>query len=118
MKNYSNVDLGMNHMQEKVGDVGLPSWAFSHQDFILKNRYALESNYASTNLHKWIDMVFGYLQRGERAQFANNLFQPQTLEENVDFSQISNPLQLEALTTQIKNFGQCPKQLFVDSSHP
>ena len=61
MKNKSNLELGLNHLQQKVGDVGLPSWASSPEDFILKNRYALESNYASTNLHKWIDMIFGYL---------------------------------------------------------
>jgi len=31
--------------------VTLPPWAKSHQDFILKNREALESNYVSANLH-------------------------------------------------------------------
>lgn len=47
----------------------------------------------SANLNKWIDLVFGHLQRGEKASLANNLFQPSTLEENVDFSQISSPLE-------------------------
>lgn len=84
----------------------------------MKNRYALESNHVSANLHKWIDLVFGYLQRGDRAQFSNNLFQPHTLEEHVDFSQLTNPLQIDALTTQIRNFGQCPKQLFQNAPHP
>jgi hypothetical protein len=74
MKNKTGVELGTNHLGNKVDDVTLPSWASSHQDFILKNRYALESNHTSANLHKWIDLVFGYLQRGERAQFSNNLF--------------------------------------------
>jgi len=67
MKNRHNLDLGTNHLGEKVGDVSLPSWATSHQDFVMKNRFALESNHASANLHKWIDLVFGYQQRGERA---------------------------------------------------
>ena len=40
------------------------------------------------------------------------------MEENVDFTQLSNPLQLEALTSQIRHFGQCPKQLFPSSPHP
>lgn len=76
MKNKHNVELGLNHMGAKVGDVGLPPWALSHEDFVMKNRHALESNFVSANLHKWIDLVFGYLQKGDRAQFANNLFQP------------------------------------------
>ena len=116
--NKTGMDLGLNHLQQKVDDVGLPSWALTPSDFVLKNRHALESNHVSANLHKWIDLVFGYLQRGERAQFANNLFQPHTLEENVDLSQITNPLQQEALVIQIKNFGQCPRQLFPEFAHP
>lgn len=59
--NKSKADLGVNHLGEKVNDVTLPPWASSPQDFVLKNRYALESNYASANLHKWIDLVFGHL---------------------------------------------------------
>ncbi len=47
MKNDNEVELGLNHQQKKVGDVGLPPWASSHKDFVFKNRYALESNFVS-----------------------------------------------------------------------
>ena len=41
-------------------------------DFIVKMRQALESEYVSKHIHEWIDLIFGYRQRGEEAVKANN----------------------------------------------
>jgi factor associated with neutral sphingomyelinase activation len=38
LQNHSKLELGLNHIEEKVSDVTLPAWASSHSDFILKNR--------------------------------------------------------------------------------
>ena len=35
-------------------------------------RDALESPITSSNLHKWIDLVFGYKQRGKESILADN----------------------------------------------
>lgn len=86
LNNLQSLELGLNHLEQPVDHVSLPPWASSNLDFILKNREALESNYSSANLHHWIDLIFGHLQSGEKAQLANNLYQPATLAENVDFS--------------------------------
>lgn len=61
LKNLNHTELGLNHLEERVDDVNLPQWASSHQEFILKNRQALESNFVSSKLNKWIDLVFGHL---------------------------------------------------------
>lgn len=40
--------------------------------FLEVHRAALESDIVSRNLHKWIDLIFGYKQRGKEAEAADN----------------------------------------------
>lgn len=66
LKNYQNLDLGVRQNKKRVGDVKLPKWAHESTETFLKTmRQALESDYVSNNLHKWIDLIFGYKQRGQ-----------------------------------------------------
>lgn len=36
--------------------------------------HSQESEYVSTHLHEWIDLIFGYKQRGPAAEEALNIF--------------------------------------------
>lgn len=64
-------------------------------------RKALESDYVSRNLHHWIDLIFGYKQRGPEAIKANNLFFHLTYEGMVSIEDIKDPIQKIALKDQI-----------------
>ncbi|KAK4483931.1 hypothetical protein RD792_011140 [Penstemon davidsonii] len=89
----------------------------SPEEFISKNREALESEYVSSNLHHWIDLVFGYKQRGKPAIEAANIFYYLTYEGAVNLDNMEDELQRSAIEDQIANFGQTPIQIF-RKKHP
>ncbi|NWU50521.1 NBEL2 protein, partial [Dromas ardeola] len=114
LENQNGFDLGCLQLSnEKVGDVVLPRWARSREDFIYQHRKALESEYVSAHLHEWIDLIFGYKQRGPAAVEALNVFYYCTYEGAVDLDAIADETQRKALEGIISNFGQTPCQLLL-----
>ncbi|KAK6940766.1 BEACH domain [Dillenia turbinata] len=114
LENRFNLDLGEKQSGEKVGDVILPPWAKgSAREFIRRHREALESDYVSENLHHWIDLIFGYKQRGKAAEEAVNVFYHYTYEGSVDIDAVTDPAMKASILAQINHFGQTPKQLFL-----
>ncbi|PKA52227.1 hypothetical protein AXF42_Ash010123 [Apostasia shenzhenica] len=111
--NSNSYHFGVKQDGEEIGDVALPPWAKgSPEEFIYQHREALESEYVSSNLHQWIDLVFGYKQRGKPAVEAANVFYYLTYEGAVDLESMEDELQRAAIEDQIANFGQTPIQLF------
>ncbi|KAG9460978.1 hypothetical protein GDO78_018534 [Eleutherodactylus coqui] len=105
-------DLGrLQISKERVNDVILPKWAQSPEDFIRKHRKALESEYVSAHLHEWIDLIFGYKQRGPAAVEALNVFYYCSYEGAVDLDAIADEKERKAIEGMINNFGQTPCQL-------
>ncbi|XP_066441347.1 neurobeachin-like protein 2 isoform X4 [Eleutherodactylus coqui] len=119
LENENDFDLGCLQISNgKVDDVVLPRWASSREDFIYKHRQALESEYVSAHLHEWIDLIFGYKQRGEAAIEALNVFYYCTYEGVVDLDAIADETERKALEGIISNFGQTPCQLLKEPHPP
>lgn len=68
-------------------------------------RKVLECDYASHNLQNWIDLIFGYKQKGKDAEKATNVFYYLTYEDSIDIDTIQDPEIKEATEIQILNFG-------------
>ncbi|KAK5112769.1 hypothetical protein LTR62_003867 [Meristemomyces frigidus] len=117
--NLNDYDFGAKQGSgEKVIDVELPPWAKgSPYLFIAKHREALESPYVSEHLHQWVDLVFGYKQRGAAAIEATNVFTHLSYQGAKDLDTISDPMERLATIGVIHSFGQTPFQVF-QRPHP
>ncbi|XP_031816569.1 neurobeachin isoform X6 [Sarcophilus harrisii] len=116
--NSNGYNLGVREDEIIVNDVDLPPWAKKPEDFVRINRMALESEFVSCQLHQWIDLIFGYKQRGPEAVRALNVFHYLTYEGSVNLDSITDPVLREAMEAQIQNFGQTPSQLLIEPHPP
>jgi Beige/BEACH domain/WD domain, G-beta repeat len=117
--NTNNFPLGRTQSGKHLDDVSLPPWAKgSAYEFVRVHRLALESDYVSQSLHHWVDLIFGYKQRGSQALAAHNIFHHLSYEGSVDLSKIVDDIDRNAAESHIQNFGQTPSQLIMEDPHP
>eukprot|EP00985_Skeletonema_marinoi_P034403 scaffold43813_cov197-Skeletonema_marinoi.AAC.1 len=117
--NTNNFPLGETQDNKQISNVKLPPWAKgSPHEFIRIHRLALESDYVSRHLHHWIDLIFGYKQRGPASSAAHNVFHYYSYEGSVDLDKITDDIERKAIEGHIQNFGQTPSQLITKLPHP
>uniref|UniRef100_A0A8C6NSK4 Neurobeachin a n=1 Tax=Nothobranchius furzeri TaxID=105023 RepID=A0A8C6NSK4_NOTFU len=115
--NSNEYELGVRDDGVSVCDVELPAWAKKPEDFVRINRMALESEFVSCQLHQWIDLIFGYKQRGPEAVRALNVFNFLSYEGAINLDNL-DALQREPIETQIQVCGQVPSQLLIEPHPP
>lgn len=109
--NTNQVRFGCKQEGTPVDSLELPPWA--HDDpyeFVYRMREALECDYVSSMLHHWIDLIFGYKQRGKEAIAALNVFNWHSYEE-LD-KNLRDDVDQQLLIDSLDNIGQTPIQLF------
>uniref|UniRef100_A0A4W4FTK9 Neurobeachin n=1 Tax=Electrophorus electricus TaxID=8005 RepID=A0A4W4FTK9_ELEEL len=117
--NSNGYCLGDRDDGTPVCDVELPAWAKTPEDFVRINRMALESEFVSCQLHQWIDLIFGYKQRGPEAVRALNVFPHLTYEGSISLDSLAaDPLLREAVEAHIQSVGQTPSQLLIEPHPP
>lgn len=113
LTNENKFDLGFRQ-GKKLDSIELPKWCLSPIDFIYKHRKALESKYVTQRLNHWIDLTFGYKQRGNEADAADNIYLDKLYDDVWEKYDVSKTFEIEAFLTMV---GQIPPQIF-DSPHP
>ncbi|OHT13738.1 Beige/BEACH domain containing protein [Tritrichomonas foetus] len=118
LKNANNFDLGTTS-KGPVNDVELPPWAQgSRALFVYTMRKALESDIVSMVLHHWIDLIWGYKQRGHDAVVANNVYMKEMYDSIwSDTNNSKDPTLYSHIEAVLTHCGQIPPQLF-KQQHP
>ena len=116
--NLNKYDFGSMQNSKRVHNVELPLWAVDNPYFYVSRlRRGLESSFANQNLQSWIDLVFGFKQKGIEAKKSLNVFIHVTYEDTINFEALDDRDRL-SIETQILNFGQTPSQLFLKPHLP
>lgn len=121
--NLENSNFGVQQTGNRVHNVKLPLWSYKPLDnsnpynFIKMHREFLEGEYVSENINNWIDLIFGYKQRGREAVNNLNTFFYLTYEDGIDLEKLENERFRVCYESQIIHFGQTPKQIFL-KPHP
>ena len=114
-KNNLNLEQDLKDSESNlrtINDVKLPLWSKNNAiNFVVKLRRYLEANYICDNINKWIDLIFGAIQRGEKAEENHNIFQAHSYEKNVKINSIKDIDSRNALM-RLYEMGVTPFQIF------
>ena len=104
--NINDLNMGIRDDGTKVNDVLTPCQNNPYE-YTLLLRYILENDNVSYNIQNWIDLIFGYKNKGKEAELANNVFTESSYQENVDLKKVED----KELFLRYAEFGLIPNQI-------
>ena len=104
--NLNDLDMGIKDDGFKVNDVVTPCQN-NPFEFTLILRNILENDTISSSINYWIDLIFGYKNKGKEAELANNVFTDNSYQEGVDLKKVEN----RDLFLRYAEFGLIPTQV-------
>ena len=110
--NINNINFGD---VPDIHGITLPKWSHNNPyKFTIKNRLALESDYVSAKINNWVDLIYGYKQKGKEAINAMNTFFKSSYEDAIDIDKYIKESKKDEYDSYISriDFGQTPSQLF------
>ena len=108
--NINDLDMGVKSDKTKVNNVKMPPWCNNDPyRFVYDENIIFESDVISEKLNEWIDLIFGYKQRGKEAEKANNVFMRNTYGDLIEIEKVSK--EDKEYYNRLCEFGITPKQL-------
>ena len=104
--NLNDLDMGIKDNGTKVNDAITPCQNNPYE-FTLLLRNILENDSISYNLNNWVDLIFGYKNKGKEAELANNVFTDTSYQEGVDLQKVED----KDLFLRYAEFGLIPNQI-------
>jgi len=112
--NLAQGKIGTEGNEIKISGVTLPPWCDNNPaNFVTEMRKFLE--FYGDKLNKWIDLVFGSYQRGEKSEEAHNIFMAQTYEKMVKIEEITDP-DIRNTVMRLNEIGVTPYKIFLNDS--
>ena len=105
--NDNKINLGQISNKKTIERVITPCGSNPYE-FVVRMKKGLESSIVSNRLWDWIDLIFGYKQKGKEGLKAKNIFARSTYIENINLESEKNK---EVLMSSIE-FGLIPIQLY------
>ena len=110
--NINNLNFGINSEKKNIDNVLIPSWGkYSPRLFCKIMKKSLENQNVSININNWIDLIFGYKQKGIQAEKFYNVLREVCTKFDPE-KEYEDEKEMDIKINEMIEMGINPRQLF------